>query len=203
MVVRASYTIIPDEIYIKWIFRRRMGYKLNLKNPQTFSEKLQWIKLYDRNPLYTTIVDKYAAKDYISSKIGSKYVIPTIGVWDKFEDIDFSKLPQSFVLKTTHDSGGVVICQNKDELNVDDARKKLTKSLKHNFYLNGREWPYKNVPRRIIAEEYLEDKKTKELRDYKFFGFNGRVKAMFVATDRQKRPEPCFDFFDESYNHLD
>lgn len=202
-LIRKAYTIIPDRFYIEWIFYRRMGYKLNLKNPKTYSEKLQWIKLYDRNPLYTKLVDKYSAKDYIASRVGDKYVVPNLGVWNSFEDIDFSKLPQSFVLKTTHDSGGVVICKNKSCFDVDKARRLLNDSLNHDYYLKGREWPYKNVPRRIIAEEYLEDEKTKELRDYKFFCFNGQVKALFVATDRQNRPEPCFDFFDENYNHLD
>lgn len=202
-LIRFLYRFIPDKLYIKWIFYRRMHYKLNLNNPRTYSEKLQWIKLYDRKPIYTTIVDKYAAKGYIASRVGSEYVIPILGVWDRFEDIDFDILPNSFVLKTTHDSGGIYICRDKAELDIDKARKLLNKSLKHNYYLDGREWPYKNVPRRIIAEKYMEDEKTKELRDYKFFCFDGKVNALYVATDRQKKDEPCFDFFDMDYNHLD
>lgn len=202
-IIRTFYRFIPDKLYIEWIFRRRMGYKLNLKNPQTFSEKLQWIKLYDRRPLYTIIVDKYEAKMHIANMIGNEYIVPTIGIYNSFNDIDFEKLPDSFVLKTTHDSGGVYICKDKANINIEKARKIINKSLRHNYYLDGREWPYKDVPKRIIAEKYLEDTKTSELRDYKFFCFDGEVKAMFVATDRQNRPEPCFDFFDADYNHLD
>ena len=201
--IRYLYRFIPDKVYIKWIFKRRMGYELNLEEPKTFSEKLQWLKLYDRQPRYSMIVDKYAVKKYISDLVGEEYVIPTIGAWDKFDDINFDELPNGFVLKTTHDSGGVYICRDKSELDISKAEKVLTSSLKHNYYFDGREWPYKNVPRRIIAERYLEDKKTGELRDYKFFCFDGEVKVMFVATDRQNRPEPCFDFFDMNYNHLD
>lgn len=202
-IVRSLYRFIPDKLYIEWIFYRRMNYKLNLRNPKTYSEKLQWIKLYDRNPLYTTIVDKYAAKEYIANAVGKEYVIPTIGVWDRFEDIDFESLPQSFVLKTTHDSGGVFICKDKNNCDFEKAKIVINSSMSTDYYLKGREWPYKNVPRKIIAEEYLEDEKTGELRDYKFFCFRGEVKALFVATDRQNRSEPCFDFFDAEYNHLD
>ena len=202
-IIRYTYRFIPDKIYVKWIFKRRMGYSLNLKEPKTFSEKLQWMKLYDRRPEYTTTVDKYAVKKYIADLVGEEYIIPTIGVWDKVADIDFDRLPNSFVLKTTHDSGGVYICRDKAQLDITKVEEVLSRSLKHNYYLDGREWPYKDVPRRIIAEEYLEDKATGELRDYKFFCFNGTVKALFVATDRQNRPEVCFDFFDTEYNHLD
>ena len=162
-----------------------MGKKLNLKNPQTFNEKLQWLKLYDRKPIYTTMVDKYEVKQFVANIIGEEYIIPTLGVWNSFDDIDFDSLPDRFVLKTTHDSGGVVICSDKRKLDLDTARKKLTKSLKNNFYYQGREWPYKNVKPRIIAEKYVIDDITGELRDYKFFCFDGDPKFMFIATERQ------------------
>lgn len=188
---------------VSQVYKERMGHELNLEAPQTYNEKLQWMKLFYHNPLYTTLVDKYAVKQYVEERIGKEYLIPTIGVWDRFDDIDFEKLPQQFVLKCTHDSGGLVICKDKSKLDVQKARETITKCLKHNFYYSGFEWPYKNVKPRIIAEKYMEDTKTKELRDYKFFCFDGVVKYLFIATDRQNREEPYFDFFDADFNYLD
>ena len=196
--------LIPDKLYLKIMYKRIMGKKLNLKNPQTFNEKLQWLKLYDRKPIYTTMVDKYEVKQFVANIIGEEYIIPTLGVWNSFDDIDFDSLPDRFVLKTTHDSGGVVICSDKRKLDLDTARKKLTKSLKNNFYYQGREWPYKNVKPRIIAEKYVIDDITGELRDYKFFCFDGDPKFMFIATERQdSRTETKFDFFDMTFTHMD
>ncbi|MBQ6062960.1 MAG: glycosyl transferase [Prevotella sp.] len=194
---------VNPEKYIPRLFYSRAGYTLNLDNPQTFNEKLQWLKLYDHNPLYTTLVDKYEVKKYVADKIGNQYIIPTLEVWDDVDDIDFNKLPNQFVLKCTHDSGGLVICKDKSNFKTNKAKKVLRKSLGRNFYYMGFEWPYKNVKPRIIAEKYMEDTKTKELRDYKFFCFNGEVKALFIATERQKEGEDVkFDFFDEDFNHL-
>jgi len=195
--------LIPDKAYLQLRFHADMGRKLNLKAPETYNEKLQWIKLYDRNPLYTKLVDKYEVKPYVAERIGQEYIIPTLGIWDKVEDIDFDALPDQFVLKCTHDSGGLVICKDKSKLNVEAAKAKLSRSMKNNFFYVGREWPYKNVKPRILAEAYMEDAVTAELRDYKFFCFNGEVKAMFVATERQKEGEEVkFDFYDAEYNHL-
>ena len=175
----------------------------NLKQPKTFNEKLQWLKLYDRRPLYEIIVDKYEAKKYISNIIGEQYVIPCYGVWDKFEDINFEILPKQFVLKTTHDCGGVYICKDKASFDKEAARRFLEKHLKANYFLEGREWPYKNVKPRILAEAYMENFKTHDLRDYKFFAFDGKTKLLFVATDRQKEEEEVkFDFYDIEFNHL-
>ncbi len=194
---------INPEIYVKRIFRERMGYNLDLDNPKTYNEKLQWLKLYYHNPFYTLLVDKYKVKQYVADKIGEEYIIPTLGVWNKFDDIDFRSLPKQFVLKCTHDSGGLVICKDKSKLDVVASRKTITKCLKHNFYYNGFEWPYKNVEPRIIAEQYMEDSKTQELRDYKFFCFDGVVKFMFIGTERQKEGEDVkFDFFDADFKHL-
>lgn len=196
--------IIPDRTYLKLKYRAVFGKKLNLKDPKTFNEKLQWLKLYDRKPEYTAMVDKYEAKKYVAERIGEEYIIPTLGVWDRVEDIDFESLPNEFVLKCTHDSGGLVICRDKSQLNVEEAKKKLEKSLKNNFYYSYREWPYKNVKPRIIAEEYMEDASTSELRDYKFFCFDGIAKALFIATERQKAGEEVkFDFYDINFKHLD
>ena len=193
---------LPDEEFLKIKYRFRMRKRLNLKNPQTYNEKLQWLKLYDRKPIYTNMVDKAEAKEYVAELIGNQYIIPTYGVWDKWEDIDFEKLPDQFVLKTTHDSGGVAICKNKSTFDFEGARRKLTKSLRHNYFLDNREWPYKNVPHRLLAEKYMEDE-TGELRDFKFFAFGGKVKALFIATERFKKGEDTkFDFFDENFKHL-
>lgn len=178
---RPLYRFLPDKLYLQLRFHRNLGKWINWKNPQTFNEKLQWLKIYNRNPLYTTLVDKYAVKKWVADKIGEQYVIPTLGVWNSFDEIDFDKLPNQFVLKTTHDSGGVVICRDKKTFNKEAAREKLTESLKRNFYYQGREWPYKNVPPRIIAEKYMEDPKQPELLDYKFYVFNGAPKYIAVC----------------------
>ncbi|MBE6712970.1 MAG: glycosyl transferase [Ruminococcaceae bacterium] len=184
-------------------FRVIMGKSLHLKNPVTFNEKLQWLKLYDRKPIYTTMVDKYEAKKFVSEKIGEEYIIPTLGVWNSFDEIDFDSLPEQFVLKCTHDSGGLVIVKDKAKMDRAAAKEKIESCLKKNFYYSGREWPYKNVKPRILAEAYMEDEKTAELRDYKFFCFDGKAKALFVASERQKEGEETkFDFFDMDYNHI-
>lgn len=177
--------IFPDKLYLELLFRLKMGYPLDLKNPQTFNEKLQWLKLYNRKPEYTQMVDKYAVKEYVAQIIGKEYIIPTTGVWDKFGQIDFSALPERFVLKTTHGGGGggVAICNDKEHFNTAEAKRKLGKSLSVDIYRNLREWPYKNVKRRIIAEEYMQDG-SGELKDYKFFCFNGRVEFFKIDFDR-------------------
>lgn len=176
--------LIPDKAYIKFLFKKHMGYKLDLKNPITFNEKLQWLKLYDRNPLYTTLVDKYLVKQYVADKIGKQYIIPTLGVWKQFDDIDFNSLPDSFVLKCTHDSGGIVIVKSKTEFDFNAAKNVLQNSLRKNFYYTGREWPYKGVKPRIIAEKYMVDESGTELKDYKVFNFNGEPKLIQVDFGR-------------------
>ena len=195
---------MPDKAYLKMAFRANMGKKLNLKAPKTFNEKLQWLKLYNRKPEYTAMVDKYEAKKYVAERIGEEYIIPTLGVWDRFDDIDFDALPDQFVLKCTHDSGGLVICRDKSKLDKAKAKKRIQKSLKKNYYWSNREWPYKNVKPRILAEQYMEDSTMGELRDYKFFCFNGDVKVMFIASERyNETTETRFDFFDRKFQHLD
>lgn len=195
--------VMSDELYLKMLYKEIMGKKLNLDTPKSFNEKIQWLKLYDRNPLYTKLVDKYEVKKYVSNLIGEQYIIPTINVWDNFDDIDFDSLPDRFVLKCTHDCGSIVVCKDKANFKVEDARALITKKQKVNYFWGGREWPYKNVRPRIIAEEYMEDSLTSELRDYKFFCFDGEPKALFIATDRQNESEETkFDFFDMEFNHL-
>ena len=175
---------MDDEKYLKKMFYHTFGRKLDLNNPQTFNEKLQWLKLYDRKPIYSTMVDKYEAKKYVASIIGEEYIIPTLGVWNSVDDIDFESLPSQFVLKATHDSHGVIICKDKSTLDIEAAKAKLKKALKSNYYKRFREWPYKNVKPRIIAEMYMEDNGTEELRDYKFFCFGGQAKCFKVDFDR-------------------
>ena len=196
--------LFSDRCFLQCQYYLHMGKKLDLKHPQTFNEKLQWLKLYDRNPLYTTLVDKYAVKEYVAEKIGLEYIIPTLGVWDSFDDIDFDQLPNQFVLKTTHGGGstGVVVCKDKRGFDIASAKEKLNKSMHANIYDTLREWPYKNVKRRILAEQYIEDKTVGELADYKFFCFDGKVKALFVGTERGSG-DVKFDYYDADYNHLD
>lgn len=192
-----------DEKFLKRLFKLRMGKELNLDNPQTFSEKLQWLKLNNRQPVMCDMVDKVEAKKYVANLIGEEYIIPTLGVYNSVDEIDFEALPNQFVLKCTHDSGGLVICKDKSKLDIAASKKKLAKSLKCNYYYQNREWPYKNLTPRIIAEQYMEDESGYELKDYKFFCFDGEVKALFIATDRGvENEETKFDFFDTDFNHL-
>lgn len=198
--------LFSDKRYLELIFKYRMGYNLNLKSPQSFSEKIQWLKLYDRNPLYTKMVDKHEVKKLVAERAGSQYVIREIGLWETPEQIDWESLPHSFVLKTTHGGGntGVIVCKDKSKINKTQVIRRLKESMKQDLYRDSREWPYKNVHKRILAEEYIEDVATKELRDYKFFCFNGVVKFLFVGSERQKPGEDVkFDFFDKDYKHLE
>ena len=195
-------SLLSDNCYLRLQYRCLFGKKPNLVHPQTFSEKLLWMKLFNRRPEYSVMVDKYEVKKYVADIIGEQYIIPTIGVWDRPEDIEWDSLPNQFVLKCTHDSGGLVICKDKAKLDKDAAIKKLKASLKRDYYKVAREWQYKNVPKRIIAEKYMEDKLFGELPDYKFFCFDGVVKAMFIGTERGTG-DVKFDFYDADFNHLD
>lgn len=194
---------LPDDLYLRLMYHARHHKKLHLDNPVAYTEKIQWLKLYDRNPLYTSLVDKYKVREYVTEKIGNEYLIPLLGVWDSPDEIDFDKLPNHFVLKCNHDSGTVIICKDKALLDKEKTKEYLREKMKKDYYIRGREWPYKNVERKIIAESYMEDDKTGELRDYKFFCFDGIVKLLYVATNRQnKDSETCFDFFDMNFQHL-
>ena len=177
-----------------------MKKELDLDNPKTFNEKLQWLKIHNHNPEYTRIVDKITFKEYIAEKLGPEYTVPTIGVWDKFEDIDFDKLPDKFVLKCNHDSGGLVICKDKSKLNIENARKIINSSLKYNFFLRSREWPYKSVKPRILAEEFLD--MPEGLTEYKLFSFNGEAKIILVCKGKAHTPTRTNTFFDRDFNKL-
>lgn len=194
--------LLPDEAYLKIRFRLKLNKQLNLKAPKTFNEKLQWLKLNDRKPIYTTMVDKFAAKKLFAEKIGEQYVVPCVGgPWKSFEEIDFDALPNRFVLKTNHDSGGVVICKNKEDFDKEKARAVFKKHLARSYYWSSREWPYKNVKPCIFAEEFLDDGSGDAICDYKFFCFNGVPKVMYLSRDKSE--DPRTDFFDMDYHHLD
>lgn len=195
--------IFNDKTYIKLIYYCMMGKRLNLNNPQTFNEKIQWLKLYDRKPIYTDMVDKILAKDYVARIIGNEHIIPTLAVFDNPDQIDFDKLPNQFVLKCNHGCGDMCICSDKTKLDYEKVRESLREGMNHDYYMQWREWPYKNVKRRIICEKFMVDESGYELKDYKFFCFNGKPEYLFIASDRQvKGEETKFDFFDMDFNHM-
>ena len=174
---------VPDSLYLKVLYRVIMGRKLNLKNPKEYNEKLQWLKLNDRKPEYSTMVDKYEVRGYIEDLLGDKYLIPCLGIYDSVDDIDIDALPDRFVLKCTHDSGSVEICKDKSSFDIEGARHRLSQAMKRNYYATYREWPYKYVKPRIIAEGYLEGDGG-DLKDYKVMCFNGEAKIIEVHENR-------------------
>lgn len=204
LVSLASHNIlkIRDKTYLEILYNIHLHKKIDFENPKTFNEKLQWLKLNDRNPLYTKLVDKYAVREYIKEKIGEEFLIPLIGVYDKFEDIDFKKLPNKFVIKCTHDSGSTVICKDKKNFDHVLAKKKIKKALKTNYFYQNREWPYKNVRPRIVIEKYMEEKGKKELTDYKLMCFNGNVICTFVCLNRGSKKGLNIDSYDREWNKM-
>lgn len=195
--------LFRDTFYIETLFWLHMGKRLDWKNPQTFNEKLQWLKLYDRKPEYTTMVDKYKVREYIAERLGEEYLIPLLGVWNDPDEIDFDALPNQFVLKCNHNSGlGMCICKDKAKLDIAKVKAELRKGLKQDYYLTGREWPYKNVERKIIAEKFMTDG-GEELADYKIHNFNNGPKVILVCRDRFKDSGLTEDFFSEDWEHLD
>lgn len=182
---KGFFNFLSDELYLKLLFKAKMNRKLNLDNPVTFNEKLQWLKINDRKEIYTTLVDKYAVKEYLKNIIPNEYIIPTLGVWDSFDKIDFESLPDQFVLKCTHNSGNVVICTDKKKLDINNAREKIEASLKKNYFYASREWPYKNIKPQIIAEEYIGTENNPP-DDYKFFVFDGKIDNVMICKEREK-----------------
>lgn len=189
---------VPDEKYLKNVFKLRMGRDLDLEDPKTFNEKLQWLKLYNRQPEYTNMVDKIAAKQFVANRIGEEYIIPTIGIWTSVDDIDFDQLPDQFVLKCNHDSGGLAICKDKSRFDFKKTKRKLKIALKNNGYGYGREWPYKDVKPMILAETFMQQPGKKELMDYKVLCFNGRAKLIELHMGRYSG-EHTQDFYDISW----
>ena len=197
------YDKVPDEQYLKMKYKLVFGKELDLDNPQTFNEKLQWLKLYNRKPEYTIMVDKYKARQYIADRLGGQYLVPLLGVWDDPDEIDFDALPDQFVLKCNHNSGlGMCICKDKSKLDIPKVKAELRKGLKQDYYLTGREWPYKDVPRKIIAEKYMVDA-SGDLKDYKFYCFDGAMKFVMINSDRNTSRPTRADYFDRDFNWLD
>jgi len=192
--------LLPDKTFIKLLYHYVTGNELDLENPKTFTEKLQWLKINDKNPLYPTLVDKISAKKWVAEKIGGTYIIPTLCVWDRIEDVDFSNLPDKFVLKCNHNSGNVIICQNRKSFDVDAAKRALEKSLNDRYYLKGREWPYKYVKPRVFAEIYMSPSdiwEYKPLIDYKFYCFNGV--PMYVQVIKNRGYNETVDFYNMNW----
>lgn len=201
--VKVGFTnFFSDNIFLRLKYALVFKKNLCIDFPVTFNEKLQWLKLYDRRPEYTVMVDKYLVREYVEKKIGAQYLVPLLGVWDNPSEIDFSALPKQFVLKCNHNSGlGMCICKDKEQLNIAKVKKALHKGLKQNYYLTGREWPYKNVPRKIIAEQFLQSD-AGGLTDYKVHCFNGKPKLILVCKDRFANTGLTEDFFNENWEHL-
>ena len=192
--------LLPDKTFIKLLYHYVTGNELDLENPKTFSETRQWWKINDKNPLYPTLVDKISAKKWVAEKIGGTYIIPTLCVWDRIEDVDFSNLPDKFVLKCNHNSGNVIICQNRKSFDVDAAKRALEKSLNDRYYLKGREWPYKYVKPRVFAEIYMSPSdiwEYKPLIDYKFYCFNGV--PMYVQVIKNRGYNETVDFYNMNW----
>lgn len=192
--------LYPDKLYLKMLFYLKFGYKLNLKNPQTFSEKLNWLKLYDRKSQYSSMADKYLVKKYVADIIGEEYVVPCYGAWERYEDINFENLPEQFVLKTNHDSSGATICRNKQQINHNKLSRYFGRLLKNNYYYPLREWPYKNIKPVILAEELLVDNTSDRLRDYKFWCFNGVPTFMYCTV---KGGDVFENFYDMEFVPVD
>lgn len=201
---RCSKHIKSDHLYLKVYYRMCLGRRLDLKHPKTYTAKLQWLKLHNTSDLCTQLVDKYGVREFIKKKIGEEYLIPLLGVWNHFDNIDFEELPEQFVLKTNHGSGGVIICKDKSKLDKEEARAILENSLKENYFWDGREYPYKNVPPKIIAEKFMKDETGNAPVDYKFFCFDGEPKVLFYASERYNAEglPPKFDYYDMKLNHL-
>ena len=192
--------LLPDSLFIRLMYFHIKGKALHLKNPKSYNEKLQWMKLYYHNPLCCDLTDKYKARSFVSGRIGDKYLIPLVGVYDSFDEIDFDALPEKFVIKCNHDSGGVAICRDKNKFDFDAVRKKLEKSLKSNFYYAGREWQYKYIEPKLICEEYIEDSPG-DIWDYKIFCFDGVPELIHVNFDRSTNLKK--NIYDINWNLLD
>lgn len=191
---------IPSKLYVQIEYKSFMGKPLNLKEPKTYNEKIQWLKLYDQKPEYTRFVDKYEVRSFVAETIGEQYLIPLLGIYDSFDEIDFTSLPKEFVIKPTHSSGDIYRCKDKSAINAMELRKLVEAWMKHNYYFDHREWPYKNIKPRIVCEKYLVDESGTDLSDYKFFCFHGEPQFINVISGREK--DICLDSFDASFRHI-
>ncbi|WP_432694254.1 ATP-grasp fold amidoligase family protein [Priestia aryabhattai] len=202
ILVSRIFRFIPDDMYLRIVYKLRTNKTLNLKKPVTFNEKVQWLKINDRKDEYSILVDKYTVRNYIADRLGEEYLIPLLGVYQNFSEINFGTLPKRFVLKPTHTSGDVYICKNKDELDFEELEKIIDKWMKKDYFWLHREWPYKNVKPKIICEEYMIDNYKKDLIDYKFMCFNGEVKCVFVCQDRNSSEGLKIDIYNKEWDLL-
>lgn len=200
-IKQGIFAIVPDTLFLRIKYLYRMKKILHIDNPTTFNEKMQWLKLYFRKPVMTTMVDKIEAKKYVSSIIGNQYIIPTIAVYNSVDEIDWESLPNQFVIKCSHDSGGLIVCKDKATLDIVQAKKKLRAGLKRTYFYANREWPYKNVAPRLICEEYISNNEN-ELEDYKIHNFNNGEPIVLVCKNRFSNKGLTEDFFDKEWNHL-
>lgn len=203
ITIKKSLSFLPDKTYIRLYYRLRVGRKLNINNPQTLNEKIQWLKFNYRFPLQTIVSDKFLVRKYVKEKIGEKYLIHLLGIWDNYNEIDFDRLPTKFVLKCNHDSGGLVVCKDKKQLNRTSTRKKIEKSFHSNFFYIGREYQYRNIKPRIICEEFISDNGNVPM-DYKIYCFNGKPDVILVCRDRfsKNSHRASYLFFDQNWNFL-
>ncbi len=201
-IIKNLLKILPDKLYLQLMYFKHFRKFINFNNPKNFNEKIQYLKLKYRSNELTEMADKYKVKQYVSKLIGNEYVIPTLGVWSTTEEINFNELPKKFVLKCNNDSGGVVICKDKQALNIEETKKFLNSRLNNNGFWYGREWPYKNIKPCIIAEKYMENNGQNELIDYKFFCFNGQPKVVLVCSERFASNNMCKTYFDENWSLL-
>lgn len=203
LTVEGLYTcILPDKIYLKKLYKLRTGKKLNLRNPQTFNEKLNWLKLHNRKPEYTVMADKYKVREFVANKIGEQYLVPLLGVWNSPDEIDFDALPNEFVLKCNHDNG-IIICKDKSKLDIEKTKKELALRLSRDYFKKLREWPYKDIPRKIICEEYIKNKDNSPYIEYKVFCFNGVPEYFLVISDRFRNSEPTLDTYNSKWEYTD
>lgn len=196
------FRLIPDKLYIKIKYLLCIGKKLDLNNPQGLNEKMQWLKLYDRNPLYTNLVDKYKVREYIKNTIGEEYLIPLLGVYDGYDEIDFNSLPNEFVLKPNHTSGDIYICHDKGQIDHRKLEKDIKRWLKRKYYWIHREWPYKNVKPRIVCEKYMVDHESGDMKDYKIECFNGKATGTYVCLLRESTEGLAIDYYDINWNFI-
>ena len=193
---REAAKIIPTPIYIRLMYYHITGIKLNLKNPQTFTEKLQWMKVHYRNPLYTDRADKLKVREYIAKTLGNEFLVPLLGVYKRADDIDFDKLPNQFVLKCNHDSGSILICKDKSNFDIEGAKAHLTKHINTNYYYPSREWQYKDISPKILCEKYMADEMNEEINNYRIFCFSGEPKIIQVVCDKFADKKLKFYFTD-------
>lgn len=194
--------LIPDKIFLRWVYKAHLHKPLDFNNPKGFNAKLQWMKIYDRRPEYVMMVDKLAVKQYVAQKIGKEYIIPTLATWESADEIDFNTLPNKFVLKCNHDSHSVIVCKDKSHLNQEETKKHFKRCLKNNLFWWGREWPYKNVKPLIFAEQFIEEKGENDLKDYKLMCFDGQMKCSFVCSERFEEGGLKVTFFDRNWKKM-